>query len=211
YAGTGEQDNAGDSYYGAGVLRSTDAGVTWDRLGEEAFVRPNGGSAKIFRVVIDPNSPEGIYVASNLGLFQSPARGETWNLKLSGKTPDNAAVTDLVMDPTDSSILYAGVAVPSSATNKGIYKSIDAGETWTLLDIGLSQQSISRINLGISRSNPLILYAAVNNASMSGNIWRLKTTDGGETWMSLPSCTSGCGQGSYDLAVPGDPNNPSIG
>ena len=211
YAGTGEQDNSGDSYYGAGVLRSMDGGATWDSLGEEAFVRPNGGSAKISRVVIDPNSPEVVYVASNLGLYKSSDRGETWELKLSGKTPDNAAVTELVMDPTDSTILYAGVAVPSTAMNKGIYKSTDAGENWTLLDIGLPQESISRINMGISRSNPLILYAAVNNASMSGNIWRLKTTDGGETWTSLPSCAgSGCGQGNYNLAVAVDPENPDI-
>ena len=211
YAGTGEQDNSGDSYYGAGVLRSLDGGATWDRLGEDAFVRPDGGSAHISRIVIDPNSPEVVYVASNLGLFKSSDRGETWDLKLSGKIPDNAAVTELVMDPTDSSILYAGVAVPSSATNKGIYKSTDFGETWTLLDIGLPQPSISRISIGISRSNPLILYAAVNNASMSSDIWRLKTTDGGETWTTLPSCSgSGCGQGSYNSAVAVDPNNPDI-
>jgi photosystem II stability/assembly factor-like uncharacterized protein len=210
YAGTGEQDFSGDSYYGAGVLRSMDAGATWTRLGENELVLPTGGGATISRVVVDPISPNIVYVASNYGLFKSTDRGDTWALKLSGRSP-LAAVTELVMDPSDSSILYAGVAVPSTATNRGIYKSTDSGETWVQLDVRLPPANVGRINIGISRSNPLILYAAINNAATAGQIQRLKTTDGGATWVQLPLCTgSGCGQGSYNLAVAVDPNNPDV-
>ena len=55
YAGTGEQHFSGDSYYGCGVLRSTDGGASWERLDAVSFLRPNGwGGAKISRVVVDP-------------------------------------------------------------------------------------------------------------------------------------------------------------
>jgi len=210
YAGTGEQDFSGDSYYGAGVLRSMDAGATWTRLGEQEFVLPTGGGAMISRVVIDPVSPNIVYVASTFGLFKSTDRGDTWDLKLSGRSP-LAAVTELVMDPSDSSTLYAGVGVPSTAPNRGIYKSTDFGETWTELDTGLPAANRGRVNMGISRSDPQILYAAVNNPASSNFIQRLKTTDGGASWTRLPDCTgSGCGQGSYNLAVAVDPNNPDI-
>lgn len=210
FAGTGEQDFSGDSYYGAGVLRSMDAGATWTRLGENELVLPTGGGATISRVVVDRVSPNNVYVASTFGLFKSTDRGDTWALKLSGRTP-LAAVTELVMDPSDPNTLYAGVAVPSTATNRGIYKSTDAGENWVRLDVGLPLANIGRINLGISHSNPLILYAGINNAASAGQIQRLKTTDGGATWVQLPSCTgSGCGQGSYNLAVAVDPNNPDV-
>jgi photosystem II stability/assembly factor-like uncharacterized protein len=211
YAGTGEQNFSGDSYYGAGLLRSMDAGATWTRLGESEFVLPGGGGATISRVVLDAVTPSTVYVASNFGLFKSVDRGGTWELKLSGRSP-LAAVTDLAMDPTDPRTLYAGLGLPASAPNKGIYKSTDSGETWTELDIGLPPANIGRINFDISRSNPQILYAAVHNpqSPFSPPIFRLKTTDGGLSWGRLPDCSGSCGQGAYNLVVAVHPQNPDI-
>jgi len=209
YAGTGEQNNSGDSYYGAGVLRSMDGGASWTRVGESEFVVPTGGGATISRVLVDPASPNIVYVASNFGLFKSANRGDTWELKLSGRSP-LAAVSELVMDPSDSRILYAGLGLPASAANKGIYKSTDSGETWTQLDIGLPTANIGRINFDISRSNPQILYAAVHNPTAGAPIFRLKTTDGGASWKPLPDCSGSCGQGAYNLTVAVHPHNPDI-
>src|SRR3989449_5906603 len=44
YVGTGEQNFSGDSYYGAGVLKSIDGGATWTQQGANVFVGPGGGS-----------------------------------------------------------------------------------------------------------------------------------------------------------------------
>src|SRR5204862_5471156 len=53
YAGTGEQNFSGDSYYGCGVLRSIDGGSTWTQLGASVFVTTSGG-ATISRLLVDP-------------------------------------------------------------------------------------------------------------------------------------------------------------
>src|SRR2546430_6902076 len=52
YAGTGELNNSGDSYYGCGVLRSTDGGSSWTQLGASIF-DTNTGGLRISRVIID--------------------------------------------------------------------------------------------------------------------------------------------------------------
>src|SRR5579871_5660404 len=61
YVGTGEQNNSGDSYYGAGVLKSTDGGMTWTQL-SGPFTIPTSssrlfGGAHIGALAIHPNDP----------------------------------------------------------------------------------------------------------------------------------------------------------
>ncbi len=54
YAGTGEQHFSGDSYYGCGVLRTSDGGSSWTQLDATPFLSATQGGAHIARVVIDP-------------------------------------------------------------------------------------------------------------------------------------------------------------
>jgi photosystem II stability/assembly factor-like uncharacterized protein len=209
YAGTGESNFSGDSYYGIGVLRSEDGGATWMQLGGDVFINPAGGGARIARILIDPNAPETIYAGSTYGLYKSADSGQSWELKLSSRT--QAAITDLLIHPTNSNVLYAAVSVPNGSNNKGIYRSVDAGETWQQLDIGLASNQIGRINIAIAPSNPLILYASIGNAAGgSVQMFRLKSADGGDTWQQLPSCTASCNQSSYNNIIRVHPENPDI-
>jgi autotransporter-associated beta strand protein len=82
YLGTGEADNSIDSYYGEGVFQSTDSGKTWTVL--ENTVGPNLGfnplrGLAISRVVVDPNNPNLIYVAtSDLADGSPPGNAGVW-------------------------------------------------------------------------------------------------------------------------------------
>jgi len=69
YVGTGEQNNSGDSYYGAGILKSTDGGATWTQL-TNPFVGPfttsrvNGGGARIGAIAVHPSNPNLVLAAN---------------------------------------------------------------------------------------------------------------------------------------------------
>jgi photosystem II stability/assembly factor-like uncharacterized protein len=82
YAGTGEANNSGDSYYGRGILKSTDGGATWTLLGASLFNRRT-----VSRIVVHPTDPNTVYAAvsdfggngfsGNTGVWKSTDGGAT--------------------------------------------------------------------------------------------------------------------------------------
>ena len=195
--GTGEPNGGGGSTSvdGNGVYISTDSGDTWQSKGLN-----NVGS--IGKVIINPINPNIMYVGAmgllydqnpNRGVYKSTDGGETWSniLFVSNKT----GVIDMAIDPVNSSIIYAATwertRTPITRVYGGqtsnIYKSIDAGLTWTLLNNVLPNTTDKgRISIDISNSNPNILIVSYTN--ISGNALAIrKTVDAGLTWSTLPS------------------------
>jgi photosystem II stability/assembly factor-like uncharacterized protein len=212
YAGTGELHFSADSYYGCGVLRSTDGGLTWARLGEAAFASSTGG-ARISRIIVDAASAgsttsTSVYAASSTGLWVSRDSGLSWTRTLPG------VISDLQVDAAGPAILYAAHGMPATNPSNGVHKSVDAGSTWTRLT-GFPTSDIGRISLGASPTTPGIVYAAVQNgfggAGPDGSllgVWR--TLDGGDTWTRRNTSLATCGtQCWYDLVIAVDPRNDS--
>ncbi len=84
YAGTGEATYSGASYYGRGLLKSTDAGATWQHI-------TNGlpTSSYFSRLKIRPNHPNELLAAlGNAGLFRSTDYGQNWTTLSSAKCDD---------------------------------------------------------------------------------------------------------------------------
>ena len=171
YIGTGEANNQRSSYWGDGVYKTTDGGQTWTHLGLEE-------SHHIGRIVIDPTDSNTLYIAAlghlythneERGLYKSTDGGATWQKSL--HVSPEVGVVDVVINPKDTNVLYAASyerlrrawhfdgAGPGSA----IYKSTDAGATWTRLEGGLPTGEIGRIGLCIYPDDPDILYATVSN------------------------------------------------
>ncbi len=213
YAGTGELNFSGDSYYGCGVLRSTDGGASWTQLGAVTFDSPAGG-ARISRLAIDPGtagsaSGTTVMAASNVGLWRSHDSGLTWDLALGG------TATDVVFDPANPAIVYAALGIAGGNAVNGVYRSTDHGITFSRLT-AFPTADIGRIALAIAPSAPNILYAAVQDAiNGSGNdsqllgIW--KTTDGGTTWARVTASGADCAsQCWYNLVLLTDPLDPSL-
>jgi len=157
WVGTGEANNSRSAYWGDGVYKSTDAGKTWKNMGLKE-------SHHIGRIVIHPENPDIVYVAAlghlysfneERGLFKTADGGKTWKkiLYLSEK----AGVVDVAMDPSNPSILYAASyekqRLPwhfeEGGPGSAIYKTVDAGQTWTKLEGGLPTGKIGRIGLAI--------------------------------------------------------------
>lgn len=71
YVGTGEADNSSDSYYGTGLYKSTDGGVTWSLMVDNIDTTANGAAFNPFygmainQIAVDPDSPQDVYVAAS--------------------------------------------------------------------------------------------------------------------------------------------------
>jgi photosystem II stability/assembly factor-like uncharacterized protein len=175
WVGTGEANLFRASMPGVGIYKSTDAGRTFSYSGL-------GDSHTIPRIVIHPTNPDVVYVAVSghawtenemRGVFKTIDGGRTW-AKILYKSPKTGAI-DLVMDPSDPNTLYAATwqrtrrkwsdpRVEPGSTEGGIWKTTDAGKTWTDAGAGLpAVQFRGRIGLDVSRSNPRVVYAFVDN------------------------------------------------
>ena len=218
YVGTGEQHNSADSYYGCGILRSTNGGNTWTQFGRDLFVTATGG-ARIGHIVIDRTTAGSttsttLLASSSFGLFRSTNSGVDWTRVPVG-TSQAANVSGLAAHPSNPQIYYAAIGnYGATATANGVYKSIDGGLTWTVLPLSFGT-TVGRIEVAVAPSNPSYLYASVEdrtpNASTSSQllgIWR--SNDDGATWNKVPATNATCAsQCWYDMHITVDPTTPA--
>ena len=217
YVGTGEGFFAGGSGTGSGIFKSEDGGQTWSQL--QSTTTPD--FQNVSRIVIDPNDPNHLLASageadedligstSTSGIFKSTDGGVSWTKVYSSSRP----VYQIIAQPNDFNVLYATVRTI------GVIKSVDAGLTWTESANGIGQ--VERTELGISESNPNVLYAsAVGSLSFgSGDLYY--TSDAGANWKLLTpeeDMDEGIdllgGQGNYDNTVlvhPYDENTVYVG
>ena len=148
------------------------------------LVGPSRGG-RVTTVTGVPSQPRTFYmgVASG-GVFRTTDGGATWTPITDGKVPLGSTGCITVAD-SDPRVIYLGTGSDglrsNVSTGRGVYKTIDGGETWTfagLYDAG--QIGAVRIH----PTNPDIVWvAAVGNAFKSNRERGIfKTTDGGKTW-----------------------------
>jgi len=211
WVGTGDAFTSRSSFAGDGVYKSTDGAKTWTRMGLT-------DSHHIARIVIHPTNPDILYVAAmghlysdnaERGVFKTTDGGKTWQKSLF--INDRVGVIDLVMDPRDPNVLYAATyekqrlpwQIVNGGPESGIYKTTDAGKTWTRLGNGLPTGKVGRIGPDIYLANPEILYAVIENenprttpvaptgrggggagrSTIGGEVYR--TANGGKTWTKM--------------------------
>ncbi|MFA6129166.1 MAG: hypothetical protein WC699_17845 [Bacteroidales bacterium] len=240
WVGTGEAYNARSSYAGNGIYVSKDAGKTWTARGLK-------DSHHINRILIHPANPDIIYVAvmghlftpnEERGVFKTNDGGNSWQKILF--IDDKTGVIDLAMNRTHPEILYAAsyekmrTAWTFEPGGKGsrIYKTVDGGSSWKMLEKGLPGGDIGRIGIDIHRGNPDILYAAIQNlnpdpefdpknaritnsnvdatydALIGGEVYR--SDDAGESWKKVSDKkTDVSGKAAYSFnQIYVDPVNP---
>jgi photosystem II stability/assembly factor-like uncharacterized protein len=175
WVGTGESNLFRASMPGVGVFKSTDGALTFHHSGLT-------DTQTIARIIVHPDNPDIVYVAAGghgwtdnetRGVFKTADGGKSWS-KVLYRSPRTGAI-DLAMDPSDPNTLYAAMwqrvrrkwsdpRVEPGYGESGIFKTTDAGRTWSDASLGLPPpQFRGRIGLDVSRSNPNVLYAFVDN------------------------------------------------
>jgi photosystem II stability/assembly factor-like uncharacterized protein len=169
WVGSGESNNRNSSAWGDGVYKSTDAGKTWTNMGLAS-------TQQIARIVTHPKDANRAWVAAigplwnaspDRGVFMTEDGGKSWKKTLF--TDDNTGCTELVMDPSNPNTLYAGMyerrrfpnTFRSGGKSGGVYKSTDAGKSWTKLTNGLPKGDTGKIGLAVYPKNPRIVYAMI--------------------------------------------------
>ena len=193
----------GDSttfYFGAvngGIWKTSDAGTVWTPIFDRQQI------ASIGAIAVAPSDPKIIYagtgesdirsdLSSGNGVYKSVDGGATWtHIGLE----DTRQISRIVVDPHDANIVYVGALGHAYGPNeqRGVYRSVDGGNTWTkALDTG---SAIGVSDLAICSGNPQLLFAGTWNthrppwstyAPIDGPGGGLhRSQDGGKTWTRL--------------------------
>lgn len=185
------------AYASGGLWRTTDNGVSFEPIFEQQPTLIMGD------IAVDPKDPKTLWVGSGennssrssyggLGVFRSQDGGESWQHMGLGESD---RIGRIVVDPRDSKRIYVAVLgkLYTPGGQRGVFRSIDGGETWQEVLAGDPEAYTGFIDLVIDPAHPDTLYAAswqrsrrpwdfVEGGPGSG-VW--KTTDGGDTWTQL--------------------------
>jgi len=212
YAGMGDTKGG---YLGSGVLKSTDEGKTWTRVSNGSL--PSPGS--IGKLEIDPANSNRLYVAqyskvaaskvTSSGLYFSNDGGVNWNRVLAG------APRDVVIDPGNSQIVYAGLSRIDKDTDPqlGLYRSTDSGSTWA--NLFTAQYDLTRrrdVRVAVSPANSRVVYAYFGGFVGTGTSLDAHlqvSTDAGVTWTDRSLAAVDTAQLGYNTYLTADPRDAS--
>ncbi len=200
------------------LWKTENNGVTW------TAVFDHEGSFAIGVVELDPANPSTVWVgtgennaqrsvAAGDGVYRSLDGGQSWkNMGLR----DSGHISMIYIHPQDGNTVYVAAQGPlwNSGGDRGLYKTIDGGETWEQL-LGIDE------NTGINEfiidpANPDVIVAS--SYQRRRHVWTLinggpgsgihKTTDGGKTWRKMESGLPSGDMGRVGLAMA--PSAPSV-
>ncbi len=217
YAGEGENTMRGNVSEGlGGMWRSEDGGRTWKNIGLKE-------GRHIIRVVIHPRNPDIVWAAvmghlfgpnDMRGVYKTTDGGRSWKRVLF--VNDQTGASDLVMEPGNPEVLYAGTwrlirtpySLESGGEGSGLWKSTDGGETWINITSrkGLPKGVWGIVGVAVAPSNPDKVYAIIENAS--GGLYT--SNNGGETWTLTSSDNNIRQRAWYYTKVFVDPKNENV-
>ncbi|NBW37117.1 MAG: T9SS C-terminal target domain-containing protein [Cytophagia bacterium] len=196
YMGTGEGFFNLDAISGGGIFKSTDRGNTWSSLSSTIYF------SDINRLAVSPTNENVVIAATRSGIYRTSDGGVNWL-----KVLDEVNVQDIKVNPSNFNIQYA------AQNSVGVWKSIDAGQTWTLSNNGIG--NVARVELAVSPVNNNRIFASAET-SFGGGSKLLLSDDAGANWNQVNVVFNNeavdflGGQGWYDNTIVCDPFNANV-
>lgn len=182
---------------GGGVWKTSDAGQRWENISDGFFTTGSVGAVavsesntNIVYVGMGEHAPRGVMTSYGDGVYKSTDAGKTWKKLGLEKTQH---ISRIQIHPTNPDIVYVAAQGALHAPNedRGIYKSINGGETWE--KVFFVDAKTGAVELSMDMNYPEILYAAmwehqrlpwqvISGGPGSG---LYKSTDAGKTWKQV--------------------------
>ena len=199
YIATGD-DDALDSY-SIGVMKSTDAGLTWQETGLTASNM--GRNNALNEIVIHPTDNNIIYVAGSNGFYKSTDAGENFDRSPFGGISVKD-VTDFRLNPGNPDIIYA-------VTNDGFYISTDGGDNFVASTSTVLPDDFGRAVIGVSPSSPNSVYVLYADTGSNDYVFQglYRSNDDGATFTKTAQSADilESSQAWFDLAIAVDPED----
>ena len=205
-----------------GIYKTTDRGLAWHekRTGFPP-ISDSTHTVPISKFAFAPHNPDIIYAAvgqprtrkgAHGQIWRSDDCGETWRMIVRGGFDKGIDVFDFAVVAENANSLLA-------ATNRGVFRSEDGGETWEPSNEGLPSHLRTR-HLAWSPSNPKVVYVTLMQVG-GEKIWLAgvyRSDNGGRTWQArnngLKQVAGKSGSGNnlctWTDCIAVDPNNPDI-
>lgn len=187
-----------------GLFKSIDGGLTWFETNGD-IGRTFDGAIAGFAVTICPHDSDTIwYGLQNTGnIYRSTDGGTTWEQRDNGVADSGISIRGLTIDPNDPNTIYAGVEVSSFAWTpdgselfgtfdhaKGaVYRSTDAGQTWTRIWFGDSL--VRYVWIDPTHTQRIVVSTGIFDRESANSDWEadvyggvgvVRSEDGGDSW-----------------------------
>lgn len=174
----------------SGLYQSTDGGENWS-------VVTGLQKAPVYAVAVAPGDPRVVYAGTQSGVFASADGGSTWSASGKG-IPPATFVYRLLIDPASNRNVYCLTQPAASVQGFAIYRSTDAGATWSRAGAAMGDL----LDLALDPSGSGVLYAIGSGSGV------YRSGDAGATWSGVSDSSLAPHALAGGLAV--DPKNPQV-
>ena len=203
--GGGLVDNYGYMRLSIGVLKSTNGGSNWTRMGD--FPGADYSTLVGYRLTMHPTNPEILFACTNQGIFRTGDGGVSWTL-----VEDEGRFYNLKFKPGSSTICYA---VSLDGSTAKFFKSTNSGISF-VDDPVISAQinnPTSRVDLAVAPTNTPVVYLLAGGVQNAGGLFKglYRSGDSGDSFVqqsNSPNILGRANDGSdnatqswYDLTV----------